>query len=157
MAEHDLDALHVLYADEELMRFITGKPRTRDETRARLEKDLGHHRDFGFGLCVTELRDTGEIIGRCGFEPRPTEAGLEGELVWMFARPWWGQGLATESGAELIRYGLEALTLVRVFAKAMPDNTASIRVMEKLGMTRVDSGDDEVEYEKRPEADSVDV
>jgi ribosomal-protein-alanine N-acetyltransferase len=155
MTEHDLDVLHALYADEELMRFITGKARTRDETRARLDKDLGDHRDHGFGLCVTELGDTGEVIGRCGLEPRPTEAGLEGELAWMFAKPWWGRGLATEAGAELIRYGLETLALTRVFAKAMPDNTASIKVMERLGMTRVASADREVEYEMRPGAGSV--
>jgi len=151
MTEHDLEALHTLYAEEELMRFITGKPRTREETRARLDKDLGHHREFGFGLCVTELKETGAVIGRCGFEPHQAATGLEGELAWMFAKPWWGRGLATEAGTELIRYGLGPLALTRVFAKAMPENTASIRVMERLGMNRMASGDDEVEYEMRPD------
>jgi ribosomal-protein-alanine N-acetyltransferase len=106
MTKQDLDALHSLYSEEVLMRYIAGKPRTLEETLTRLEKDLGHHREFGFGLCVTELRETGEVIGRCGLEPRPSASGLEGELAWMLAEPWWGLGFATEAGARLIECGL---------------------------------------------------
>ena len=92
------------------MKFITGRARGPLETRARLMKDLKHHRDHGFGLCIVEWRDTGEVIGRCGLEPRPRRNGMEGELAWMFAQPWWGRGLATEAGAALIPFGSGART-----------------------------------------------
>lgn len=149
MERRDLRALQSLYGDPELMRFITGRARTPLETRARLKKDLGHHRDFGFGLCIAEWRPSNEVIGRCGVEPHPGPQGLEGELAWMFARPWWGLGLATEAGAALIDYALSELDLHRVFATAHRLNSPSIRVMEKLGMTLGNEVDAEVEYEVR--------
>jgi len=147
MVRSDFRALQSLYGEPELMKFITGKARGPLETRARLMKDLAHHRDHGFGLCIVEWRDTGEVIGRCGLEPRRRRNGMEGELAWMFAQPWWGRGLATAAGAALIPFGLVELALERVFATADHRNQASIRVMQKLAMTLVSSGDDQVEYE----------
>lgn len=147
IARTDLRALQSLYGEPELMKYITGKPRRPHETRARLKKDLRLHRDFGFGLCIVEWLETGEVVGRCGLEPRTVGDGLEGELAWMFAEPWWGRGLATEAGAALISFGLIDLALPRVFAKAYSANEASIRVMQKLGMTLVEHGAEEIEYE----------
>ena len=61
LVRRDLRALHRLYSDPELMHYITGRPRTVWETRARLKKDLAHHRDFGFGLCLVQLAASGRI------------------------------------------------------------------------------------------------
>ncbi len=146
LAPSDLADLHGLYAEGDLMRYITGRPRTLDESRQRLDKDLGHHRDFGFGLCLVELAATGEVIGRAGLEPRPTEMGLQGELAWMIAAPHQGRGYATEAGRALVEFG-RRLGLARVFAVTHPDNAPSIRVMEKVGLTRVGVRDGELEYE----------
>lgn len=143
----DLRALHSMYGDAELMQFITGRPRTPWETRARLMKDLGHHRDFGFGLCLAIWRESGEPVGRCGMEPQVTSGGLEGELAWMFRQPWWGMGLATEVGRALIERGRSRADLTRMFARAYAENTASLAVMEKLGMRSIGVVDGEVEYE----------
>lgn len=147
MNGRDLRTLHCLYGDPELMRYITGRPRNPWETRARLKIDLAHHKMHGFGLCIAEARKSGEAIGRCGLIPRPVGDGLEGELAWMFAKPWWGRGLATEAGSALMDFGLQELGLRRVFATALTGNVASIRIMEKLGMKRAGTYDGEVEYE----------
>jgi ribosomal-protein-alanine N-acetyltransferase len=149
----DLRALHSLFGDPELMRFITGRPRTPWETRARLKKDLAHHENHGFGLCLAESARTGELVGRCGLEPCSRAGRLEGELAWMVRRPWRGQGLATEAGTALIEYGLTELGLARVFATSDPANVASIRVMERLGMVRVGATGGEVVYEVLPAPD----
>lgn len=145
----DLRPLHMMYGDAELMRFITGRPRTPFETRSRLKKDLGFHRDYGFGLCLVESRETGEAIGRCGLEPRPDGDVLTGELAWMFVQSWWGKGLATEAGTAIIDWAEAELDLARIFARAYPDNAASVRVMAKLGMHRCGLIDGEIEYERR--------
>lgn len=142
----DLQPLHRMYADPVLMRFITGRPRTVRETRERLEKDLAHHREFGFGLCLVEWLDTGEVVGRAGLEPRPAGEVVEGELAWMIVQPWWGHGLATEAGAALIAFGRE-LGLARIFATANRANGPSLRIMQKLGMRRVAERGEEIEYE----------
>lgn len=48
---------------------------------------------------------------------------------------YWGKGYATEASKVCLEYGFETLNLSRIIAKAMPDNTGSIKVMQKLGMT----------------------
>ena len=58
------------------------------------------------------------------------------ELGYSIARQLWGRGLTTEAAAAVIGYGFESLELVRIFAMADVRNTASWRVMEKLGMQR---------------------
>jgi ribosomal-protein-alanine N-acetyltransferase len=145
----DLRALHALYADAELMRYVTGYARTPKQTAARLRKDLGHHRDFGFGLCLALWAADGRPVGRCGLEPVPGPDGVEGEAAWMFARPWWGKGLATEAGRALLDFGLGELGLHRVFAEAHHRNEASLSVMRKLGMRYVGEKGDGRIYEVR--------
>ena len=58
------------------------------------------------------------------------------EIGYDIARPLWGQGLATEAAAAVIAFGFEELGLARIQAVAGIRNTASWRVMEKLGMQR---------------------
>jgi ribosomal-protein-alanine N-acetyltransferase len=56
------------------------------------------------------------------------------EVVYHFAKPHWGKGLATELGRASLRYGFETHRFARIVAIAKPENAASIHVMEKLGM-----------------------
>ena len=143
----DLRAIHHLYADPELMRYITGHARTPSQTAARLRKDLRHHREHGFGLCLALWAEDGRPIGRCGLEPVPAAHGLEGEAAWMFAREWWGRGLATEAGRALITFGLDELGLQRVYAEADRRNPASLAVMRKIGMRPAGERGDTLIYE----------
>jgi [ribosomal protein S5]-alanine N-acetyltransferase len=143
----DLEALHRLYSQLELMRYITGQPRSYAKTRERLLAHMADHNRYGFGLCAAILKANGEMIGRCGLEPVTRPEGLEGSLAWMFKKSYWGQGLATEFGEAMLAYGFDHLRLRRIFATADPRNKASIRVMQKLGMRFARSDDFEVEYE----------
>jgi fructose-bisphosphate aldolase class I len=129
------------------MRWITGHPRTPWETRARLDEDLARHRDFGFGLCLVHWRETGEVVGRCGLIPEPGPSGLEAELAWMITRPWWGMGLASEIAEALVEHAFGKLGLDRIWANAYVENVASVRIMQKLGMTPIDAEDGQVRYE----------
>jgi ribosomal-protein-alanine N-acetyltransferase len=56
------------------------------------------------------------------------------ELVYHFAKRFWGRGLATELGKASLRYGFQEHQFARIVAVAKPENRASIHVMEKLGM-----------------------
>jgi RimJ/RimL family protein N-acetyltransferase len=145
----DLRALHALVGDDETMRFITGVGNTPLQTRARLALDVRLHAEFGFGLCLAEWRETGEVVGRAGIVPHPTATGVEGELAWLVARGWRGRGLATEAGAALIEFARRELELNRLYAEAHPDNAGSIRVMEKLGMVPVGPRGRDAVYEFR--------
>lgn len=143
----DLDDLFGLYGDSELMKYITGQPRSYPETYTRLKAHIADHEVYGFGLCAAIIKSSGEMIGRCGLEPVDELKGLQGDLAWMFQQAYWGQGLATECGLALIDYGFSHLPIQRIFATADHANQASIRVMEKLGMVYVQSDKRGVEYE----------
>jgi ribosomal-protein-alanine N-acetyltransferase len=143
----DLDDLYELYRDPEIMRYITGQPRSYEVTRQRLLSHLVDHERYGFGFCAAIFKANGEMIGRCGLEPVEYPTGLEGDMAWMFKRAYWGQGLATEFGRVMVAYGFEHLPLIRIFATADHQNIASIRVMQKLGMRFVRSDSRGVEYE----------
>ena len=143
----DLAGLHELYCDPEMMRYITGKVRTAAETAVRLQAHIADHERYGFGLYAAILKSSGAMIGRCGAEPRMGLAGLEGDLAWMFKRPFWGQGLATEFGTGMVAYAQANLSPIRLYATADPANTASIHVMHKLNMRFVGEDAYEVEYD----------
>ena len=66
---------------------------------------------------------------------RVVAAGLA-RLGYGVARRLWGEGLASEAAAAVVDYGFETLSLAKVFATTEAGNVASVRVMEKLGMTR---------------------
>jgi RimJ/RimL family protein N-acetyltransferase len=59
---------------------------------------------------------------------------LDPEIGWWLARPYWGRGLATEAARVALRDALERVRLDRVISIARPANTASTRIMEKLGL-----------------------
>ena len=57
------------------------------------------------------------------------------EIGWRVARAHWGRGLATEAALAAAEYGFQTLALKEILAFTTPANTASRRVMEKIGMT----------------------
>ena len=76
LRESDLDAVGAIYADPHTMRFLGG-PRTRDNTRTRLEWMIAAHRDQGFGLWATTLLEDATLIGRCGILIQDVEGARE--------------------------------------------------------------------------------
>jgi RimJ/RimL family protein N-acetyltransferase len=126
-------ALAVLQADPEIMRFIgTGAvtpARTVElvaEWNARWERD-------GFSLWAVCDPATGECIGRAGVTRHPYWE--QPEVGWLFARPSWGRGLATEAGRASLRFGFERAGLDRIHSVCRPENVRSERVMRTLGMS----------------------
>jgi RimJ/RimL family protein N-acetyltransferase/N-acetylglutamate synthase-like GNAT family acetyltransferase len=135
LALGDVDALARIWTDPEVSRLLLTRPRDRVEVEGRLRAMLEHARLWG--MWAIELRDARELVGRCGFYPYAGEGALAGgpepELAFFLAREQWGRGLATEAA----RAALDALRPhrpERVVALVHPENTASRRVLEKLGM-----------------------
>lgn len=84
------------------------------------------------GYAVT-LKVEDRAIGGCGI--RPSFQHGKGEIGYILGKAHWGKGYATEFARELIRYGFEDLHLGRIFARTDERNVASMRVLEKAGMT----------------------
>lgn len=132
----DLDDLAAIYRDPEVRRFFPEGVLSRAETREELQWIVeAYHREYGFGLWATILKETGEFIGRCGLLPWTIEGRAEVEVAYLLARAHWGRGLATEAARAILAHGFETLPVARLICLIDADNAASIRVAEKLGMT----------------------
>ena len=128
----DLPAWHAIYLDAEEVWY--GAPRSSlDENRAKLERQIAHHGDHGFGMCTVEL--AGETIGAAGLQH--LEGGPEVEVGYRFLRKHWGRGYATESAQASIGFGFDDLGLERIVAVALESNVASRRVLEKCGLEEI--------------------
>lgn len=126
----DLDKFVRLLADPEVIRYIGDHSREKIEQRLRYFISL--YEPHGFGMWAVMHKDTGAMIGWCGLvflDETP-----EVEVGYGVARDFWGKGLMTEAARAALRYGFERAGLERIVAVAMPDNLASRRIMEKLGM-----------------------
>ena len=85
-------------------------------------------------LCLAIIfKETGEFIGWCGLDHR-NPADADPALFYLLKAKYWGKGLATEAAAALLGYAFSPLDLPGIHAGAAPENLASRRVMEKLGM-----------------------
>ena len=131
----DLDALWELYCDPEVTRFIPDAPKTREEAKEELEWFMhGHPRRPELGLWATILKENHRFIGRGGLLPWVIEGQDEVEVAYTIAREYWGRGLGTEVAEAILRYGFEKLHLPRLICLIEPENSASQRVAEKIGM-----------------------
>ncbi len=81
-----------------------------------------------------ELSERGELIGAIGLEIAAIHE--RAEIGYWIGVPYWGKGYCTEAAQEIVRYGFEVLRLNRLVAHYFERNSASGRVIEKLGMRR---------------------
>ena len=79
------------------------------------------------------LRGESLLIGNCRLKRGRDDPG-EADIAYFLNRHHWGRGYATEVVRALIDYGFETLGLERIVGLCVPDNVASQRVMEKVGM-----------------------
>lgn len=141
LTEVHLEHLVALDADADVMRFLTGRPRTRAEVVALHPLRTDPQLDAaGLGYWAGFLCATGEFVGWWLLvppdDPYKGRTG-DGVLGYRLARAFWRQGLATEGSRAVLHYGFTALALPRVTADTMAVNTGSRGVMRALGMTHV--------------------
>ncbi len=125
-----------MYGDREVMRFIVPRESFSDdveESRRRLERLIEHQERHGFSLWAVTDRESATVMGDCGLILYG-HRGPEIELAYRLAKPYWGKGYATEAARAWVAHGFEELGLERILAEAHRDNTASRRVLEKVGM-----------------------
>jgi RimJ/RimL family protein N-acetyltransferase len=129
----DWTAFRPIAVDPEVMRYITGGvPWSDQQVRGFVDRQVKLYSERGF--CRWKLMEAGgsEPIGFCGVGF--WRDGLEPEIGWWLARRYWGRGLATEAARCALRDAFERVRLARVISVAEVGNTASRRIMEKLGL-----------------------
>ncbi len=108
--------------------------RTLDDARRYIEEGpIDSYRRLGFGLYLVEARDSGVPMGICGLIRR--EALDDVDVGFAFVPEFWSRGYGFESASAVLEHAREVLGLERVVAVVSPGNRASIRLLEKLGMS----------------------
>jgi RimJ/RimL family protein N-acetyltransferase len=131
--ESDLDDYAELTADPLVMRYLQpGRPPfTRADAWRSIAFFMGHWQLRGYGHWAVEEKTSGRMIGRIGFLNPEGWPGFE--IGWTLARHAWGKGYATEGGRRALEYAFTALDRRHVISLIHPENTASMRVAERLG------------------------
>lgn len=129
----DLEPLYEIWNDAEVTKYIRQNWHpTREDVAKYFEAVRERWAKRGFGQLAMTLKETGELIGYCGF--KFVEETPEVELLYGSAKRFWGQGYMTEAARACLRYAYENTELDRIVALAWPENKGSWRVMEKVGM-----------------------
>ena len=131
----DLQVMWVLGTDPDVIKYADTPARDMEEIRQRLEQGpLADYRKYGYGRFAVELKETGDVIGFCGIKYLP-EIDLP-EVGFRYMKEYWGRGIGTEAAKACVAFARDDLKIKKLVALIIAENTASIRVAEKLGMTK---------------------
>jgi RimJ/RimL family protein N-acetyltransferase len=134
----DLHALHAYESRPDVARYLYWEPRDLDAVRTHLDRKTTrvtlHDEGDALDIAVT-LRTDGQLIGNAVLI-WTSKQHRQGEIGYILHPDHHGHGYATEAARELLRLGFEGLGLHRLVGRLDGRNTASARVLEKLGMRR---------------------
>jgi RimJ/RimL family protein N-acetyltransferase len=134
LAKSDVDAIFALFSDPEAMRYWAYLPYTeRAQAEQRLERDfigMAEQASFPWGIAQGAA-----LIGTVTLHDLNLAQG-RAEIGYMLGRAHWGQGLAREAVSLAIDHAFGPLELRRLEADIDPRNTASQKLLERLGFQK---------------------
>ncbi len=133
----DLDDLVAIYTYPAVMKFFDSTYTYTYENRKQWleERVFKCYKQRGWGLWATIYKMDNKLIGRCGLIPQLVDGQEEVEIGYLLAKEHWGMGLATEAACISRDYGFEKLRANRLISLIDPDNIASQKVANKVGLT----------------------
>ena len=142
--ERHLDGLHAMNSLPEVMQFVGGQTETKEQTAsviARVKRcweawgtswwafiDTKSERVAGAGCIQYLRRDASPPEDLNSLKNNPIEIG------WRLHPDFWRQGLASEAARRMAAFAFERFPIQELVAVRHPENTASGRVMDRLGM-----------------------
>jgi RimJ/RimL family protein N-acetyltransferase len=85
---------------------------------------------FGIGRWACHVLENNEFIGWCGLK----KVGDEVDLGYRFIQKYWGKGYATEAAKAVLEFGVKN-KIPNIIGRAAVENTASVKVLQKIGLT----------------------
>lgn len=130
----DIDLLDKIVSDPDVIRYFPlSSPWPREITKKWVEKHWSHWEQHNFGWWALIFRETSKLIGWCGLGM--LEETSEVEVLYLLDKSHWGMGLATEAAHFSIDYAFQELNLESVIGLTHPNNIASQKVLQKVGLT----------------------
>jgi len=134
----DLDEFAPIMADADVMRFSKSGPWTRERTEEFLQQcqvDYSEAR-WGYGRLAAVQKTDQRVIGFAGLARfDDVDGSPEVEIGYRLHPEFWGRGLGTEAAAASRDHGFGDLGMTRLISLIQPENVASVRVAEKIGMS----------------------
>ena len=121
-----------LLGDPDVMKFYP-RPKSREEAQAWIDWNKSNYAEHGYGLWIIETK-SGEFVGDCGLTWQAVNGRPELEVGYHVRAELQGQGYATAAAAACRDFARNALRAAHLVAIIHPDNTASKRVAEKIGL-----------------------
>lgn len=135
----DAEAVHAYAADPEVLRYRMSSPATIEQVRENLGRIEAQRVEeplrTRYELAIV-TREEACLIGWLPLILSGMPDTNDAEIGWTLARSVWGRGFATEAARATLAFAFETLRLHRVWAYCQPENVASSRIMEKIGMRR---------------------
>ena len=133
LAPDDLDFMAEMLADAEVMRYYP-KRLTRDLSAEWIDRQMARYKADGHGLWLATEKATGAKVGQVGLVRQTVNGADECEVGYLFHRPFWRRGYATEGAIACRDYAFKTLHKPRVISLVRPENAAGHGVAKNLGM-----------------------
>jgi RimJ/RimL family protein N-acetyltransferase len=136
MTTDDLDLMSSLLGDPDVMTYYPA-PKTREEAAAWIDWNQANYARHGYGLWIVETHDGG-FVGDCGLTWQQVNGRPELEVGYHVRLDLQGRGYATEASCACLEFARDTVEAAMLVAIIHPDNAASRRVAEHLGMRHLE-------------------
>jgi RimJ/RimL family protein N-acetyltransferase len=156
--ESDSDHFIAMGQDTRVMEYFPSLL-TQEQSREFIRKTKEGFAERGWGLWAAEDLASSAFIGFIGIKLILEEFPVKSiqsppvEIGWRLKPEWWNQGLATEGALACLKLGFETLEIREIISFTSLLNTPSIRVMQKIGMTRNIA--DDFDHPRVPQGDKL--
>ena len=131
--ESDLQFLVELNSNPKVLKYLHEPAKTVEDINKILHNTiLPQYKLYSYGRWAVHLKNTNEFIGWCGLKYIVNADEID--LGYRFKENYWGKGYGYEAANATIDYGFTILKLKHICARALPENIASWKIMEKCGM-----------------------
>lgn len=153
VTEEDLDALYALYAEKSITRYMEDLYEDPEAERKYITDYRKYvYAFYEYGMWVIEEKESGRLIGRAGIDPHDGKH----ELGYMIGVPWQRQGYAYEVCRAVLAYAWQEIEgCQEIYSRVQAENTASVRLLEKLGFEKVGSMDKTDQADSRDSIDGM--
>lgn len=133
LIKEDADDFYTLNLDKEVLKFTGDHPFESLQTTMEFLSNYDQYEKYGVGRFAVIDKETSTFLGWCGL--KYSEDKNEFDIGFRFYKKYWNKGFATETAKKWIELGFDNLKIERIIGRAMKENSASIKVLEKIGMT----------------------